>query len=132
MRWSEDDLAILRARGSITEHRINPNPKPKPKPSKYRNRRTIIGTIAFDSRKEATRWENLLLLQKAGHISKLERQVRFPLKIKGDTIATYIADFRYLQNGKEVVEDVKGCITREYRLKARLMKALLGIEILET
>ncbi len=58
--------------------------------------------------------------------------MRFPLRVNSELICTYVADFCYTENGKYIVEDVKGTRTREYVIKAKLMKALFGITVLET
>ena len=101
--------------------------------SKYRNRRITQDGIHFSSLKEAHRYQELSLLAKAGEISGLQLQVRFALKVKRTVVGTYIADFIYWTKENEfVVEDVKGFRTPIYRLKAKLMKAISGIEILET
>ncbi|HLJ25349.1 MAG TPA: DUF1064 domain-containing protein [Candidatus Angelobacter sp.] len=101
----------------------------------------------FGSRKEANRFQELYLLQRAGAISELEadkRKLRYDLVVNGVLIATYEADFRYriaanhkggLGNvvpGQLVVEDSKGARTPAYKLKKLLMLALYGIEIKET
>ncbi len=100
--------------------------------SKYHNQRTMIGGQLFDSMKEANRWQELLLNQQAGIISHLRRQVKYSLDVNRRRIALYIADFVYLEQGKEIVEDAKGMRTPVYRLKKKLMHAIYGIDILET
>ena len=89
--------------------------------------------------KEGERYIELSLLQRAGEISDLRLQVPFELVPKqkdsrGRVIREirYIADFVYTENGKTVVEDVKGCKTAEYKLKKKLMKYFHNIEIKET
>ena len=111
--------------------------KSKYKQNKLRNRKTYTSDgILHDSKREATRWEELCLLQRAGKISDLERQVRFELipsqyeevytgeiyqrgERKGEPkmkrvcleqSCEYIADFVYIDNdtGQKVVEDTKG------------------------
>lgn len=108
---------------------------------KFRNRRTEVGGLLFDSQAEARRWRILLLLQEQGQISALRRQVSFELvrsvRLLGSKRATpplrYIADFVYVDaEGRAVVEDVKGVITAVYRIKRHLMKAIYNIDILET
>ena len=104
-------------------------------PPKYRNRKTVVDGITFDSAKEARRWIELTLLDKAGAISNLRRQVRFPLSVNGQLICTYIADFCYTENGHEIVEDVKSAHTRKlpvFRIKYKLMRAIHGVAIRET
>lgn len=108
---------------------------------KYRNKITEVDGIKFHSQKEARRWQELKLLVKAKKISDLERQVKFSLDVNGAHICNYFADFCYTSTESnffvpfpapyKVVEDVKGMRTPLYRLKAKLMKAIHGIEIRE-
>jgi hypothetical protein len=99
------------------------------KVNKYR----AIRTNGFASKKEATRFQELKLLEKSGEIRGLECQVRFPLKVNNQLVCTFVADFCYrLKNAAMVTEDVKGVRTPVYKLKAKLMKAIYGITILET
>lgn len=86
----------------------------------------------FASIKEVKRWQVLCLMKTQNIIDKLQRQVRFPIVVNEQKICIYIADFVYEENGKRVVEDCKGFKTQEYKLKKKLMKACLGIDILET
>lgn len=99
---------------------------------KYGNVKTTVGDITFDSRREAERWLTLRLLERGGAISDLQRQIRFPLKVNGKLVCTYVADFTYRCDGKLIVEDSKGCRTREYINKAKLFEALHGFAIRET
>lgn len=101
------------------------------KRSKYGNVKTAVGAEVFDSRKEAERWLVLRLLERAGQISDLTRQVRFPLKVNGKLVTTYIADFVYQCDGKRIVEDAKGHRTREFITKSKLFEALHGFPIRE-
>ncbi len=107
--------------------------------SKYHSRKVTIDGIRFDSQREASRWQQLKLLQKAGRISELERQVKYVLvpsqrdesgKVIEKQLA-YVADFRYKQGGRTVVEDSKGYRTAEYRIKRKLMLYIHGIRIQE-
>ena len=103
--------------------------------SKYGNVKTITSDgIKHDSIKEANRWCELLLLQRAGMIQDLQRQVKYELipKQEGERAVYYIADFVYTENGKKVVEDVKGMRTKEYKLKKKMMLYFHGIRIKET
>ncbi len=93
--------------------------------------RTVDG-IVFDSKKEATRYGELKLLVRAGQITGLRRQPRFDIVVNGVKIGFYKGDFGYDENGKSVVEDVKGMKTPMYRLKKKLVEALYGFEITET
>jgi hypothetical protein len=105
------------------------------KQPKYRNKKTVIDGITFDSIREAKRYAELVLLERTGVIQNLRRQVRFPLSVNGQLICTYIADFCYVENGHEVTEDVKSSYTRKlpvFRIKMKLMRAIHGIAIRET
>lgn len=107
------------------------------KPNKFRNKKTEVDGILFDSKKEAKRYGELKLLERACKITKLVVQRRFPLKVNGYVICTYIADFEYfdIDQGRLVVEDTKSPITRvqpEYRIKVKLMKAIYDIDVRET
>ena len=108
--------------------------------NKYHARKMTVGGITFDSRKEADRWQTLRLLERAGKISELQRQVKYPLlpaqKVDGKTAeraVSYIADFVYLDaaTGKIVVEDVKGVKTEVYKLKRKLMLFFHGVQVKE-
>lgn len=90
--------------------------------------------VQFDSRKEADRYRDLLLLQRAGQITALELQPRYDFIIAGKKLKHYYkADFRYkdMATGGTVVEDVKGFRTKDYKLKKELVEALYGIQITE-
>ena len=88
----------------------------------------------FDSVKEYHRWGCLRLLERAGKIKDLQRQVSFELipKQDGERACTYVADFTYYENGQYIVEDCKGFKTDVYRIKKKLMKWVHGISIKET
>ena len=102
--------------------------------SKYNAIRTEIDGIAFDSKAEATAYSNRVLALRSGLIADLKVHPTYPLVVNGIKIATYEADFSYLlcATGATIVEDVKGVRTAVYRLKRKLMKAIYGIDILET
>ncbi len=102
--------------------------------NKYHNKKITVDGLTFDSKREATRWSELKLLQRAGEIYDLQRQVPYiviPKKNK-QRETKYIADFRYMENGKEIVEDSKGFRTPEYMLKKKLMYTVHDIEVRET
>lgn len=100
--------------------------------NKYRNKPQVLDGIYFPSTKQARRWTELQLLQSAGEISNLKREVTFPLVVNGQLICKYRADAVYEEKGKRIVEDTKGFRTDVYRIKKALMKATLGIEVMET
>jgi len=99
-------------------------------PNKYHNTKTN----GFDSKAEAKRGFELELLERAGKIENLRRQVSFELipKQDGERAVTYKADFTYWQDGKLICEDVKGVRTPVFILKRKLMLWVHGIRILET
>ena len=101
--------------------------------SKYKNVKTTLDGITFDSKKEATRYAELMLLQRSGLIQNLRLQVSFELipKQAGERAVRYIADFVYDENGETIVEDVKGVRTDVYRLKKKLMLKVHGLRIKE-
>lgn len=88
----------------------------------------------FDSVKEFHRWGCLRLLERAGRISGLQRQVKFELipKQEGERACYYIADFVYCEDGQKVVEDCKGMKTDVYKIKKKLMLWVHGIRIRES
>lgn len=94
--------------------------------SKYRAFKTTVGGVTFDSGLEAKRYKQLKLLEDAGAIKNLILQPKFRLmdgfKYNGKTIRAidYIADFMYEENGKRIVEDVKGIRTKDYIIKSKL------------
>jgi hypothetical protein len=96
---------------------------------KFGNRKTEIGGIVFDSALEARKWQELCTLQKIGAISDLQRQVKFDLSVNDVKVCGYIADFVYTENGQTVVFDAKGMILPEFKIKAKLFKAIHGFDI---
>ena len=107
---------------------------------KYHNRKVTINGETFDSKKEANRWAELKLLQRAGKITDLNRQVRFELvpsqyddkKHLLERPVAYVADFVYKEDGKLVVEDTKGMKTDAYIIKRKLMLERYKVRIRET
>ena len=100
--------------------------------SKYGNKKTQVGEYLFDSKREAHRYQELQFELLAGAISGLELQREYRLMVNGSLVCKYRADFVYLRDGVQVVEDSKGCRTNVFVIKKKLMKAVFGIEILET
>ena len=113
---------------------------------KYRNQKTVAetkdGLQTFDSRKEARRYQFLRFLEMNGRISDLKTQVRYEVIPKqenesGDVVrpCVYIADFVYTQDGKTIVEDVKGykngTAYELFKLKKKLMLYRFGITVKE-
>lgn len=96
----------------------------------------ITGDV-FDSQKEYRQWCVLRLLERAGKITDLQRQVKFELipKQNGERACNYVADFTYLQDGKTVVEDTKGykkgAAYDLFVIKRKLMLYVHGIKVKE-
>lgn len=143
-----------------------PRPAPSsatpPTPNKYRNKRVYVTDglrfstrreaeayaartktgghiIFFPSIAEADRHDELVLLERGGKIRDLKRQPRFPLKVDGVHVCTYVGDWRYeeitdyedpnadgvwLRETADVVEDRKGALTPAFKIKWALAKAL--------
>jgi len=101
--------------------------------SKYHAIKTEINGIIFASRREANRYAELLLLEKAGEIKDIELQPVYPCVVNGKLVCKYIADFRYIstKRGNTVIEDAKGVKTPVYRVKNKLVQALYGVLIIE-
>ena len=109
--------------------------------SKYSNRKVVVDGLKFDSKREAQRWQELKLMERAGLIEGLVRQ--FPINLlpaqkdeNGKVIerpVRYVADFVYTDKntGKTVVEDAKGVRTHEYILKRKMALYFHGIKIKE-
>ena len=132
--FTEKDMIYLLNKGNV---KINKNSVTKnlsketlnpPKRNKYRNRKVAVDGIVFDSMLEAKRYQSLKLLEKAGAIRKLELQRPFLLQpgfiSDGKSIRPikYVADFVYVDaDGRTVVEDTKGCKTKEYQLKKKML-----------
>jgi hypothetical protein len=133
---------------------------PKRSKEKYKNNKVTVDGIAFDSKREANRYCELKMLEKAGRITDLDLQKVFVLipaqfeesgevykrgKNAGqpkrgkclEQSVTYKADFYYKENGREVVEDVKGYRDpasgsyARYTIKRKLMLYIHGIRIKE-
>lgn len=96
--------------------------------NKYRNKKIQIDRYVFDSIAEGQRYRELALLERAGKISDLKLQPRFLLqesfKKNGKTYRKieYVADFQYKENGRIIVEDVKGMETKEFKIKRKLFE----------
>lgn len=123
--------------------------------NKYHSKKITRNGITYDSKKEARRHAELLLLQRAGKISDLQTQVKFELipaqyesfprysdktgkRLKDgkrciEQSVNYFADFVYLDKatGKKIVEDTKGMRTEKYIIKRKLMLYIRGIKISE-
>lgn len=124
------------------------------KNNKYNNHKVKIDGEVFDSKREARRYSELKLLQLAGKITNLERQVKYVLipaqydiqerygkrgqrlkdgKVLLEKECAYIADFKYIdvESGELVIEDTKGMRTKDYIIKRKLMLSIYDIRIKE-
>lgn len=96
--------------------------------NKYKNKKIQVDMYVFDSIAESKRYKELVLLERAGEISNLELQPHFLLqesfRKNGKTYRKieYIADFKYIEKGKTIVEDVKGLQTDVFKLKHKLFE----------
>jgi hypothetical protein len=126
------NMKLTDLRESKVAH-LNPHLFEQEKPkSKYRNTKTEVDGIKFDSKAEADRYRELKILLKAGEIGMLELQKEYELNPGGTHSVKYVADFVYTtKEGVKIVEDVKGFVTAVYRRKRRLMKKVHGITIIE-
>lgn len=109
--------------------------------SKYHAQKCVLDGINFDSRKEAMKYADLNVLEKAKIIKDLKLQVKFPLipaqKDESGKVVEravdYVADFVYRDSdtGLLHVVDAKGVRTRDYIIKRKLMLWVHGIRIEE-
>ena len=122
----------------------------KTKGSKYHNKKIYVDGIPFDSVKEGRRWRDLRIMEQAGLIDNLQRQVKYTLippqeirdrrtgkYIRTDRACCYVADFVYIDNrdGQTIVEDVKGykggTAYALFKIKKKLMLYFFDIEVME-
>jgi len=102
--------------------------------NKFNAKPTEVDGILFASKKEAKRYTELKLMEKAGLITGLQLQptFKFPDLEYPDR---YVADFSYVENGVEKVEDVKGLKKSTaytvFRIKKALMRYFHKIEVIE-
>lgn len=154
-RWGEDRGLTRPAGWAYKRIRVRMNDM---RPSRHqfakrapKEARTGADGFVYDSRTEMLRGQELLLLQRAGEIRKLERQVRFPLEYKnsaggvtvmaGNRVAHYTADFVYEElisdygdNGfpdhwVKVIEDVKGYADESSKLRIRVFEAIHACKV---
>jgi len=105
--------------------------------NKYGAKPQVVDGVRFDSKRELRRWGELQIRERAGEISKLERQVTYVLapsvKIEGESRARpalrYKADFRYVEAGQTIVADAKGHADEAFRIRQHLMKSVHGIDV---
>ena len=106
--------------------------------NKYGAKKTVVGDITFDSKKEANRWTELQLLERGGAISDLRRQVKVeltgqyrPLFTRTGRKMRITFDFAYIDDGVQIYEDCKGMPTRDYEVRVAVARAM-GLEVRES
>ena len=111
--------------------KIKPSFARKGSRNKFGAKKTQVGDIRFDSKKEANRWMELQLLERGGEISNLRRQVRIPLIGQHRPLYTrtgrkmvMTVDFAYIEDGIEVLEDSKGAWTRDFEVRYAVAMAM--------
>jgi hypothetical protein len=103
---------------------IKPKFARNPSRNKYGAKKTQVGDIKFDSKKEANRWMELQLLERGGVITDLRRQVKVdligqyrPLYTRTGRKMKMTFDFAYIEDEIEVLEDSKGAWTRDFEVR---------------
>lgn len=99
--------------------------------SKYRNRKTVVDGIKFDSKREAQFYSSLKQLERAGQVFEVELQKPYALTVNGQLVCTYRCDFAFydaIQKRNRVV-DIKGVATKDFNIKRKLMRAVYGIDV---
>lgn len=139
MNWTEEQYqAFIDKRTHEYTHKTQKSSEcavMEVKGAKYRNKKTEVDGIKFDSIAEAKRYSELKFLEKAGKITDLKLQPKFELQekytINGRNIRaiTYIADFQYIEDGKTIVEDVKGQATEVFKIKQKMFEKKYQQEI---
>lgn len=99
--------------------------------NKYGAKKTVVGDIKFDSKKEAARWMDLQLLERAGEISDLKRQVKVelmgqhrPLYTRTGRKMKLTFDYSYIEDGCVIYEDCKGVWTRDFAVRIAVANAM--------
>lgn len=109
------------------------------KTRKYRNQPVSLYGMKFASKRERNRYRDLLLLEIAGKVCDIRRQVPFDLVVNGHHICRYVCDFQYfdIEKGRAIVEDTKGFVDphntayRIFQIKKALMFSVHNIDVQE-
>lgn len=100
------------------------------KKNKYNAKKTEYNGMIYDSKKEALRAQQLDVMLLNGEVIKIERQVPIRCIINNKLVCKLVCDFVYtLANNQIIYEDVKGMVLPVFKLKQKLVKALLDIDI---
>lgn len=123
------DVAIESKRLRGDKH--YPVPASQKKRNKFRAIRTTLDGITFDSKREAAFYAELKLRERAGEVSDVELQPRFPLNVEHEVIGVYRADFSFWDNreNRRRVVDVKGVEPRGFRRTLKHVRAQYGVEV---
>ena len=120
---------MISGRMSAAEFRANREADVTERPSKYRNKKTTVDGVKFDSKREAEFYSSLKQLERAGQVYELQKP--YALTVNGQLVCTYKADFAFydaIQKRNRVV-DVKGVATKDFNIKRKLMRAIYGIDV---
>ena len=111
--------------------KMQPRFASKPSRNKYGAKKTQVGGIKFDSKKEATRWMELQVLERCGKISNLQRQVKIelmgqyrPLYTRTGRKMVLTFDFSYIEDGIVIFEDSKGVWARDFEVRIAVANAM--------
>ncbi|UIJ95982.1 DUF1064 domain-containing protein [Sinorhizobium meliloti] len=121
---------MISDRMSAAEFRAIQKADQPERPSKYRNKKTTVDGIKFDSKREAQFYSSLKQLERAGQGYEVELQKPYALTVNGQLVCTYKADFAFydaIQKRNRVV--VKGVATKDFVIKKKLMRAVFGIDV---
>jgi len=121
----------MTSRLSAAEFRAIQQAEGAERPSKYRNRKTTVDGIRFDSKREAQYYSSLKQLERAGQVFEVELQKPYALTVNGQLVCTYRCDFAFydaIQKRNRVV-DIKGVATKDFNIKRKLMRAIYGIDV---
>lgn len=99
--------------------------------SKYGAKKVKLDGYTFDSQAEASRYGELLFLQRAGKISDLIVHPKYEIRFQKEKVCDVVLDFRYWEEGEKryIFEDVKGLDTPMSKLKRKLLKAFYGLNV---
>lgn len=96
--------------------------------NKYKNKKTIVDGIKFDSEMESHYYIYLKQLKEIGEVVDFVLQPTYLLQegfnLNGKRIRpiTYKADFKVIyKDGREEVIDVKGKLTEEFKIKRKML-----------
>lgn len=129
LRHLKIDKGVTRLAAAEVRHLMQ---KPVARRNKYSAQAIEADGYRFASLRERDAYFDLKMRLRAGDITDLELQPRYPLVVNGIAVATYVADFRFRErDGQLKVLDAKGVKTAVYRIKRKLMQAVHGVTVEE-